>query len=111
MFPLKLSDWTFYRLDFFGLFWTFIKGQKKQRGDQRKKFFELLQKTFLIVLIPSNVVKKHKFGDFGPKKISENFALIPRFQCLRNFREISSEIDFIKNTFYLVLTTSAGRMF
>ena len=111
MFSLKLSDWTFYRLDFFGLFWTLIKGQKKQRGDQRKNFFELLQKTFLTVLILSYVVKKHKFGDFKPKKIPENFALIPRFQCLRNFREISSEIDFIKNNIYLVLTTSVGRMF
>ena len=85
--------------------------EKAKGGPKDKKNFELLQKTFLIVLIPSNVVKKHKLGDFGPKKISENFALIPRFQCLRNFREISSEIDFTKNTIYLFLTTSVGRMF
>ena len=75
MFPLKLSDWTFYRLDFFGLFWTFIKGQKKQRGDQRKNFFELLQKTFLTVLILSNVVKIHNCGDFGPKKFQKSLPL------------------------------------
>ena len=89
----------------------FNKRPEKAKGGPKEKFFELLQKTFLTVLILSYVVKKHKFGDFKPKKFPENFALIPRFQCLRNFREISSEIDFTKNTIYLFLTTSVGRMF